>query len=123
MASKYTGILVVNGITLPDPSEMKQSDYDISDSERNAKGKMVAQMIRENVHKLECKWKILRPEEYAAIRSAISGSFGLSVSYYVADKGSMSQLEMYVGDRTTPVYTLSEGWPVYKDFSVNFIEM
>lgn len=123
MAAKFTNILVVNGVTLPDPSEMKQSDYDISDSERNANGKMVSQIIREDVHKLECKWKVLRPDEYMAIRRAIKQKFGLSVSYFIADQNAQGSLEMYAGDRTTPVYTYENGEPVYHDFSMNFVEM
>ncbi len=120
--TKYSNLLVVEGISLPDPSEMKQSDYDISDSERNAKGIMVAQIIREDVHKVECKWKILHPEDYEVIRRAIKKKFGLSVTYDVAGEGRKT-LEMYAGDRTTPVYTYAYGQPVYKDFAVNFIEM
>lgn len=54
MAAKYHNILIVGGVTLPDPSEMVISDYDISESERNANGKMVSQIIREDVHKIEC---------------------------------------------------------------------
>lgn len=120
---KYTNILVVEGITLPDPSDMTQSDYDLSDSERNAKGIMVAQMIREDIHKIECKWKLLRPAEYQKIRNAIRKKFDLNVTYYIADTGGRGTLRMYAGDRKTPIYTYEKGEPVYKDFSVNFIEM
>ena len=44
MAAKYHNILIVGGVTLPDPSEMVISDYDISESERNANGKMVSRI-------------------------------------------------------------------------------
>lgn len=121
--AKISNILVVEGISLPEPSEMTQSDYDITDSERNAKGIMVVQIIREDVRKVECKWKLLRPEEYAIIRSAIKKKFNLSVSYFVADAGSRGTLTMYAGDRKTPIYTYEKGAPVYKDFSLSFIEM
>jgi len=121
--AKISNILVVEGVSLPEPSEMTQSDYDISDSERNAKGKMVAQIIREDVHKIECKWKILRPDQYAIIRGAIKKKFDLNVSYFIADTGGRGSLYMYAGDRKTPVYTYENGEPVYKDFSLNFIEM
>ena len=121
--AKISNILVVEGVSHPEPSEMTQSDYDISDSERNAKGVMVAQMIREDVHKLECKWKLLRPDQYAIIRSAIKKKFDLNVSYFIADTGGRGALSMYAGDRKTPVYCYENGAPVYKDFSLNFIEM
>lgn len=117
MAAKYTGILIVDGITLPDPSEMTPSDYDISDSERNANGKMIAQLVREDIHKVECKWKRLRPDDWAIVKQAIKKKFGLTVQY------SEGEFEMYAGDRKTPIYTYENGSPVYKDITLNFIEM
>lgn len=123
MAAKYRNILIVGGVTLPDPSVMTISDYDISDSERNANGKMVAQMIREDVHKIECKWYILRPDDYMAIRRAIRRKFGLNVRFFIPDQNAEGELDMYAGDRTTPIYTYENGKPVYKDFTLNFIEM
>lgn len=122
MAS-VSNLLVVQGISLPEPSKMDQSDYDLSDSDRNAKGKMVATIIREDIHKLECQWSVLRPDEYMIIRNAIRGKFGLSVQYFIADQNASGSLDMYVGDRTTPVYTYENGKPVYKGFKMNFIEM
>lgn len=81
MSAKYNNILRVGGITLPDPSKMSVDDYDISESERNAKGYMISQMIREDVHKLVCEWALLRPEEYRIIRKAIKKKFGLQVYF------------------------------------------
>lgn len=121
--AKYTGLLVVNGVTLPDPSEMTLSDYDLTDSNRNANGFMITQMIREDVHKIECKWNLLRPEDWKRIREAIKKKFGLSVTYYLPDKGEGGTLTMYAGDRKTPIYTYQDGKPVYKNAALNFIEM
>ena len=121
--AKISNILVINGVSLPEPSKMDQSDYDISDAERNANGKMISQMIREDIHKIECQWKVLRPSEYMIIRNAIKGKFGLKVSYFIADQNASGSLEMYAGDRKTPVYGYEDGLPVYKDFTLNFIEM
>ncbi|MCD8286501.1 MAG: hypothetical protein LUD50_04685 [Clostridia bacterium] len=123
MASKYTGILTVEGTVLPDPSKMDTSDYDISSSERNANGIMVSQIIREDVHKVECSWNVLRPDDYMVIRNAIKKKFGLNVTYFLPDKNEKQTLEMYAGDRTTPIYTFENGEPVYKGFTLNFIEM
>lgn len=123
MAAKYHNILIVGGVTLPDPSEMTITDYDISESKRNANGKMVSQVIREDVHKLECKWKVLRPDEYMVIRNAIKRKFGLDVRFFLPDQNEEGTLNMYAGDRKTPIYTYENGVPVYKEFSLNFIEM
>lgn len=125
-ARSNTGILIVEGISLPDPSDMTPSDYDISDSERNANGKMISQIIREDVHKLECKWSKLEVEEYLLIRRAIKKKFGLSVQYFCPETGEKGNLTMYAGDRKTPIKYFrgwKDGKPVYKDVSLNFIEM
>lgn len=125
-ARSNTGILIVEGISLPDPSEMTPSDYDISDSDRNANGKMITQIIREDVHKLECKWSKLEVAEYLLIRRAIKKKFGISVQYFCPDTGEKGTLIMYAGDRKTPILYF-KGWedekPVYKNVSLNFIEM
>lgn len=122
MSAKYNNILRVGGITLPDPSKMSVDDYDISESERNAKGYMISQMIREDVHKLVCEWALLRPEEYRIIRKAIKKKFGLQVYFFIPDEGTSGELNMYAGDRKTPIYTYEKGMPVYKGFTMNFIE-
>lgn len=83
MAAKFSNILRVSGITLPDPSKMTIEDYDISESERNANGKMISQIIREDVHKVTCEWALLRPAEYSMIRKAIKRKFGLNVYFYI----------------------------------------
>lgn len=121
-----TGILIVEGISLPDPSDMVPSDYDIADSNRNANGIMIAQVIREDVHKLECAWSRLSMSEYNLIRTAIKRKYDLNVKYFCPDKGKQTELKMYVGDRKSPIKafrTFDGGIPVYKDVTINFIEM
>ena len=123
MAAKFNNILRVGGVTLPDPSKMTIEDYDISESERNANGKMISQIIREDVHKVSCEWALLRPREYMAIRRAIKKKFGLSVYFFIPDQDAEGELDMYDEDRKTPIYTYEDGVPVYKGFTLNFIEM
>lgn len=123
MAAKFTNILRVGGITLPDPSKMTIEDYDISVSKRNANGKMIAQIIRENVHKLVCEWALIRPEEYMLIRGAIKKKFDLNIYFFIPDLNVEGKLVMYAGDRKTPIYTYRNRVPVYRGFAMNFIEM
>lgn len=127
MAKEYANILKVGGVILPPPSTMKCTDYDITDSDRNAKGVMIMEMIREDVHKLECSWNILRPEEYMIIRRAISQKYNLNTEYFIPEMNQRGTIKTYVGDRTTPVYCFEyingERVPVYKGFAVNFVEM
>lgn len=126
MERSNTGILIVEGYSLPDPSAMVPSDYDITESTRNANGIMVTQIIREDVHKLECTWSKLEVSEYNLIRTAIKKKFGLEISYFLPDKGEKGNYNGYAGDRTTPFYaieTTENGRTIYKEATLNFIEM
>ena len=76
-----------------------------------------------DVLKIECKWKVLRPDEYMVIRRAIKKKFGIKVKFFIPAENKMDEREMYAGDRKTPIYTYENGEPVYKNFSLNLIEM
>lgn len=117
--------LIINGIKLPTPSKLTLSDYDISGGKttRNAKGVMIIEIVRSDVHKLECSWNVLHEEEYLTIRNAISGIYGLSTEYYIPEKGGRGTITTYRGDRSTPVYSYAFDKPIYKDFKLNLIEM
>lgn len=115
--------ITVNGVALPTPSKMTCSDFDLSEMERNSKGYMVGQIIRENVHKVECTWNRLKQNEYMTIRNAIKPKTSLNVNYFIPEENAKSDIICYVGDRTTPIYAIWDGIPVYESFSVNFIEM
>ena len=77
MAAKYHNILIVGGVTLPDPSEMVISDYDISESERNANGKMVCTQAG-SVHgdKAGNKEKVWPEREFLHTGSECGRKFG-----------------------------------------------
>jgi hypothetical protein len=115
--------IVVNGVALPTPSKMTCSDFDLSDLNRNSKGYMIGQIIRENVHKVECTWNRIKGNDYMTIRNAIASKKDLNVNYFIPEEDSKGTIICYVGDRTTPIYAIWDGVPVYENFSVNFIEM
>jgi len=118
-----SNILVVNGVVLPPPSKMTLEDYDITKATRNANGIMIMEMVRADVHKIVCSWNYLRPDKYIIIRNAIRNKYNLSVKYLIPEQNVEGIIQCYVGDRSTPVYKYGDGNPLYKDFSVNFIEM
>lgn len=121
--AKESNILRIEGVRLPEPSSMQHGIFDLSDSTRNANGIMVVQYIRRDIHKIECSWNLLRPDEYAVIQRAISKGAGLKTYYFIPDQAAEGTINTYRGDRTIPVYTYERGRPVYKDFKCNFIEM
>ena len=116
-------ILIVNGIVLPEPTGMKPTEQDITNSNRTITGKMKGQVIRHDVHTLEVSWKLLSSDEYYRIAQAIKNKYGLTVFYHLPEENKTGELTMYVGDRNKDTYRYnSEGKPVYKSVSNKFVE-
>jgi len=118
-----TNILVVNGVVLPPPAELTLDDYDITKATRNAKGVMIMEMVRPDIHKLNCAWNYIRPDKYVTIRNAIKNKNYLNVQYFIAETNQTGTIIAYVGDRKLSVYSMGGDEPLYEKFTVNFIEM
>lgn len=115
-------VLMINGILVPEPTGMKPSEYDITDSNRTVTGYMKGHVIRHDVHKIECSWKYLTADQYYVLSQAIKNKYGLRVFYHIPEKNKAGELTMYVGDRTKDTYTYKNEKPVYKNVKMNFIE-
>ena len=116
-------VLMVNGKKLPGPNEMSHTIIDVSNSERNAKAVMIFDMVREDVHRLDCKWGFLTNDEYYAISQAIAPKYNLDVSFFIPDKNKEGTVCCYVTDRTVPVSVYENGKPGYANVSMAFVEM
>lgn len=116
-------ILMVNGIVLPEPTGMKPTEQDVTNSNRNILGYMKGHVIRHDVHTLECKWKVLPADDYYTIAQAIQSKYGLRVFYHLPEKNKEAELTMYAGDRSKDTMRYEpDGKPVYKNVSIKFIE-
>lgn len=116
-------ILTIEGVLLPAPSSMQHGLFDLTDAKRNANGKMIIQYIRKDIHKIECSWNLLTPDEFMIIQNAISKGADLNTTFYIPNLNMNGTIQTYRGDRTLPIYTYEKGRPVYKGFKCNFIEM
>ena len=104
-------ILLINGVLVPEPTGMKPNEYDITKSNRTVTGLMKGHVVRHDVHKIECSWKVLDSDQY-----------GLKVFYHIPDLNKAAELTMYVGDRTKDTLRYVDGKPIYKNVKMNFIE-
>lgn len=115
--------LSVNGVELPTPSKMLISDYDISsEAKRNARGYLVMDIVRHNVHKLEITWKKLTFDQYKQIRDIVAQKVYLSVAFYIPEQGKEGTLTMYVGDREVEPYSYVDNMRYYLDVPLHLIE-
>lgn len=116
-------ILLINGILVPEPTGMKPTEQDITDSNRTITGHMRGHVVRHDVHTLECTWAVLSAEDYYVLAEAIKSKYGLRVFYHIPEQNRAAELVMYVGDRNKDTLRYDKkGKPIYKNVKMKFIE-
>lgn len=116
-------ILTVNGVSLPDPATLTYgiNDIDSAETGRNAEGTMIRDRVGSKV-KLQCSWHALTPTQISTILNAIDDE-SFSMTYPDAKAGANVTKTFYVGDRSTPAYSLqTNGLYLWQGLTCNFIE-
>lgn len=106
---------------MPTPTEMTVNVMDLSKADRNANGTMLLERIATK-QKLQCKWSALYDIDLSKILSAISPTT-YYVTYIDPVTNSSTTKNMYCGDRSAGYITYQNNRALYKDFSVDFIEI
>lgn len=97
-------LVTVAGYELPEPSEYSASTSTLVDSARNVSGYVIGSVVRNDVAKVELKWKYLTVEEWAKVLSLFNRSFYNSVTFFNQSTGDYTTREMYVGDRSAGMW-------------------
>lgn len=112
--------LVINGVTVVTPKSMQITISDIDgETGRNANGTMIRDRITTK-RKLDCEWGMLTQNEISQLLNAVNPVF-FTVSYLDPQRGR-STGTFYVGDRSSPVYTLTNQFKPWSGLKMNFIE-
>lgn len=88
---------------LPQPSTYIGLTADVVNSARNAKGELIATVIRADVAKVELTWNFLTPEQWSNILLLFKGAsnFKQNVTFYNQTTAMRETRTMYVSDRTS----------------------
>lgn len=115
-------ILKVNGVFIPDPSELQWGIQSVSDSDagRDLKGKMHVK-LRTRKRKLELKWSGIDFNATAEILNAVNPET-FNVTYWDAQQNKNVTKTFYVGDRTAMVNSYVQGQR-RNDVAFNIIEV
>ena len=101
-------LVTVGGYEFPEPSAYTANTSTLVDSARNAQGKMIGSVIRDDVGKVEISWKYLTVEQWARIqqcfRRSSGGKFINLVDYFDQSVGGWVTKEMYVSDRKSGMW-------------------
>lgn len=97
-------LVTVAGYELPEPSEYSASTSTLVDSARNVNGYVIGSVVRNDVAKVELKWKYLTVEEWAKVLTLFNKHFYNKVTFFNQATGDYTTREMYVGDRSAGMW-------------------
>lgn len=126
----FQALVTVEGYDFPDPSTYDANTSTIVDSARNAEGKMIGAVVRDDVAKVSMTWRYLTVAQWAKInqlfRMSTGGKFVNSVTFFDQTEGDYITRDLYVNDRKAgaflrdPVTGRLKGWT---NCSLNLIEV
>lgn len=99
-----TALVTVAGVELPEPSEYSASTSTLVDSARNVSGYVIGSVIRNDVAKVELKWRYLTAEQWASVLSLFTNNFYNQVTFFNQATADYTTRQMYVGDRTAGMW-------------------
>ena len=116
-------ILQINGVYIPDPSSLQWGLQSVSDQNagRTTDGKMHVNLIARK-RKLELVWNGVDFATASEILQAVNPET-FNVTYLDALTNTRLTKTFYVGDRTAPVYSYSDGYKWYSNVTFNLIEV
>lgn len=97
-------LISVGGQAFPEPSSYTATTSTIVDAARNVSGRMVGNVVRYDVAKIEVSWKYLTVEQWANILSKFSKTFVNDVYFFNQTTGTYTTKEMYVSDRNASAW-------------------
>jgi hypothetical protein len=99
-----TALVTVAGVALPEPSEYSASTSTLVDSARNVSGYVIGSVIRNDVAKVELKWRYLTAQQWASVLSLFTNNFYNSVTFFNQATATYTTRQMYVGDRSAGIW-------------------
>lgn len=122
-------MVMIGNYAVPEPSEYTGTTATIVDSARNADGRMIGGVIRDDVGKIQCKWLYITAGDWSTLLSKFSrskgGSFTNMITFYCQDSNSWETREMYVNDRSAKVFKRNEDGSIagWLGAQISFIEV
>lgn len=110
----------INGVAIATPKSFEVTILDLdAESDRNMSGDLIRDRIAVK-RKLNCEWGPLSQNECSILLKAVKDVF-FQVTYPDPMDGVVTKT-MYVGDRTSPVYSVINGLVKWNGLKMNFIE-
>lgn len=114
-------LLAIAGVSVADPAEVKVSRYDITKANRTASGRMVMEVVRAGVRRVDVVWRYLPDPDWQHILNLLLAHKPFFTLSY-PDAGGTQSMVCYCGDINTTLWHTINGVRYWAEVSIAFIE-
>jgi hypothetical protein len=113
-------MLIIAGVTVKAPSDLKIGRFDITKSNRSASGKMAMDIIAPK-KRLDVTWKMIKDSDLKTIIDTITAHKPFFTLEY-PDVGGQQSMICYSGDITTSLWHTIGGVRYWDEVQISFIQ-
>lgn len=112
-------LIRINGVAIPNPSDIDRGEFDITRSERTSDGTMVRDVVTTK-RRIDITYDFLSDPDYAAIKTLLAGKGFVQVTY--PSPGGEVTMTAYPGDITDRAWHTRNGVRWWRDVKFSLIE-
>lgn len=113
--------MIINGITVKNPTTFKVERYNVTNMERLSNADMVGDLIAKKL-KFYFTYDAISAEDFDTILEAIWNSDNLFFPFEYDDRGRHIKATVYVGSIPSELHYMSDANTVWKNVTFNLIE-
>lgn len=113
--------MMIDGITIATPTELKVGVFRLTKAERTASGKMVMEIIAVK-RRLDLKWNIIKDTDLKQIMDLLDAKVFHTVTYPDPQTGENTTITCYTGDINMNAFRRIVNSRYYADVSLSLIE-
>lgn len=113
--------IIINGITIKNPSTFKIERYNVTNMERLSNADMVGDLVAKK-QKFYFTYEAITAEEFETILDAIYNGDKLFFPLQYPDRGQIKSATVYVGAIPAELHYMSNRNAVWKNLTFNLIE-
>jgi len=118
---KIKGLEEMTWTTLPTPSDVSVSYFDISDAERGMDGTMHIDFIARK-RRIDIVWNALTQAQKDSLLNAIHDRAPLFYIQLIEESGTVLEMKCYVGNRKMKMGWMISGQRYWTDITIAFVE-
>jgi len=114
-------LIKIAGVEVARPAEVRVGRFDITKSERSASGRMVMEVVRAGIRRVDVTWRMLPDPDLKRILDLIAANKPFMLVEY-PDVGGQAQMMAYTGDIIYSAWHQRGGVRYWDEITIPFIE-